>query len=209
MPDPIAPKIKLKLAEPPAPAPSHKLTFKIASKASPAVTPAVTPAPPTNGASKSNAAANGTSRRNPFSVAQPSSAPIPLEQLERAKSVSGSVASPSPSLAPAPVKNEEVARNSPALVAPNGVRSASQASATPVAAGSVVMAPPSTPALSAVNTYSSAGYAQSFAPQQPQYQQPSPIYESKWRQPGQSKSKCYLLEYRFNSSRSNDHQSWS
>lgn len=180
VPDPVAPKIKLKLAgEQLASTPATKFTLKISNKSS----PAVTPAPPTNGSNSSNPAANGTSRRNPFNVPQASATPAVVDQLESAKSVSGSAASPSPSIITpaAAVKNEEAARNSPALVGSNGVRSASQASSTPAAASGTAMAPPSTPGLPNLNTYSAAGYAQSFP-------QPNLEFESKLRQPGQSKS---------------------
>lgn len=167
------------------PEPGPKITLKFGpggSRASPADSPAPQLAPQTNGLN--GTAPNGLSRRNPFGGSHSTATPIPnLEQLERARSMSGSVPSPTPSNS-APVKNEEAARNSPAL-APgyNTYRGGSQAVSTPGLSGNG-MPPPSTPGLP--NIYSQGGYAQSFN-HQPQYQPPNPSFDSKWRQPGKSK----------------------
>ena len=191
MPEPAGPKIKLKMPEP-----APKITLKFpGGKAS----PAESPAPQTNGMNGNAAAANGSSRRNPFGGSYSSSTPVPsLDQLERARSMSGSAASPTPSNS-APVKNEDGARNSPAI--PSGYNNyggPSQAVSTPGLNGSV-MPPPSTPGLPNQNLYVNGGYAQSFN-HHSQYQAPNPTFESKWRQPGKSKSisfsvvkKRYLL----------------
>ena len=100
--------------------------------------------------------------------------------------MSDSVASPTSSNA-AVVKNEEGARNSPAIPPGYGYRGVSQTVSTPGLNGSG-MPPPSTPGLPQQNQYSQGGYAQSFN-HQPQYQPPNPSYESKWRQSGKGK-KC-------------------
>ena len=139
--------------------------------------------------------ANGT-RRNPFVGSYSAAAPAPsLDQLERARSASNSAPSPTPSNS-APVKNEEVARNSSAVPAAgynNNYRANTQAVSTPGLPGTGSgMPPPSTPGLpnsnnnNAANLYASSGYAQSF-PHQPQYQTQHSAFESKWRQPGKCK----------------------
>ncbi|CAG8956866.1 hypothetical protein HYFRA_00012321 [Hymenoscyphus fraxineus] len=171
---PPAPKIKLKVPEP-----APKITLKFGSRGSPAAE--TTPAPQTNGAN--GTPANGT-RRNPFGA---SGAPAPapsLDQLERARSTSGSAQSPTPSNSGV-VKNEEVARNSPAVSAAvaNPRASSQTAVSTP---GLPVMPPPSTPGVPANNMYSAGGYATSFQ-HQPQYQAPKPVTESRFRLPGKGK----------------------
>lgn len=161
-----------------------KITLKFGgSRASPADSPAPQLPPQTNGSN--GVAPNGLSRRNPFGGSHSSATPIPnLEQLERARSMSGSVPSPTTSNSGL-VKNEDAARNSPAL-APNynNYRGGSQAVSTPGLSGNG-MPPPSTPGLQ--NIYAQGGgYAQSFN-HQPQFQPPNPSFDSKWRQPGKSK----------------------
>jgi len=183
-PEPAGPKIKLKMPEA-----GPKITLKFGGgKASPADSPAPQPAPQTNGSN--GAAPNGLGRRNPFGGSQSSATPVPsLDQLERARSMSGSVPSPTPSNS-APVKNEDGARNSPAIPAGyNSYRGGSQVVSTPGLAGSG-MPPPSTPGLQ--NLFSQGGYAQSFN-HQPQYQPPNPSFDSKWRQPGKSKTSFPIL----------------
>ena len=184
MPEPAGPKIKLKLSEP-----APKITLKFGGgKAS----PADSPAPQTNGSNGSEVPVNGTGRRNPFGGS--SSTPVPaLDQLERARSLSGSVASPTPSNA-AMVKSEEGARNSPAIGPGYGYRGSSQVVSTPGLNGNG-MPPPSTPGLPQQSQYSQGGYAQSFN-HQAQHQAPNPSYESKWRHPGKGKrrlqsKKCF------------------
>jgi hypothetical protein len=161
-----------------------KITLKFGgSRASPADSPAPQSAPQTNGSN--GVALNGLSRRNPFGGSHSAATPIPnLDQLERARSMSGSVPSPTPSNSGL-VKNEDGARNSPALVPGyNGYRGGSQAASTPGLSGNG-MPPPSTPGLQ--NIFSQGGgYAQSFN-HQPQFQPPNPSFDSKWRQPGKSK----------------------
>ena len=143
--------------------------------------PADSPAPLTNGSNSSDVPVNGTIRRNPFGGS--SSTPVPvLDQLERARSISGSVPSPTPSNA-ALVKSEEGARNSPAIAPGYGYRISSQVASAPGLNGNG-MPPPSTPGLPQQNQYPQGGYAQSFN-HQAQYQSPTPSYESKWRQAGQ------------------------
>lgn len=183
VPDPAGPKIKLKMPEP-----GPKITLKFGgSRASPADSPAPQLAPQTNGAN--GTAPNGSSRRNPFGGAHSSATPVPtLEQLERARSMSGSVPSPTPSTS-ALVKNEDAARNSPALQPSyNSFRGGSQAVSTPGLSGNG-MPPPSTPGPQ--NMFSQGGYAQSFS-HQPPYQPPNPSFDSKWRQPGKTASDAMI-----------------
>lgn len=126
--------------------------------------------------------ANGVVRQNPFRGPTSSATPAPnLDQLERARSASNSVPSPTPSNS-APVKNEEVSRNSPALLPTSHNMTGSQNAPTPVPA--VSMLPPSTPGTG--NLLNQSGYAQSFS-HQPHYPPPNPGFESKWRGPGKSK----------------------
>ncbi|PMD38186.1 Bromodomain-containing protein-like protein [Hyaloscypha variabilis F] len=182
--EPAGPKIKLKMPEP-----GPKITLKFGgSRASPADSPAPQPAPQTNGSN--GVAANGLSRRNPFGGSHAVPTPLPsLDQLDRARSMSGSVPSPTTSNSGL-VKNEDVARNSPAL-APNynSYRGGSQGVSTPGLSGNG-MPPPSTPGLQ--NIYSQGGgYAQSFN-HQPPYQPPNPSFDSKWRQPGKTASDAMI-----------------
>jgi len=175
VPEPAGPKIKLKMPEP-----TPRIHLKLGAKASPAGSPAPQPVIP-NG---SGVPINGAARRNPFGGSQTLATPVPnLDHLERARSMSGSVASPTPSNA-APVKNEEGAKDSPALSAGLNQRATSQTVSTP-GLNEIGMPPPSTPGLP--QSYASGGYAQSFN-HQSHYHAPNPAFESKWRQPGKSKS---------------------
>jgi hypothetical protein len=176
VPEPTGPKIKLKMPEF-----ASRITIKIGPKGS----PAGSPAPQTNGSTSNGASVNGASRRNPFGGSYSSATPIPsLDQLEWARSMSGSVPSPTPSNA-APIKNEDASRNSPAVSTGQGPqhRASSLSVSTPGLNGSG-MPPPSTPGLP--HGYTPSGFAQSFN-HQSQYHAPNPAFESKWRQPGKSK----------------------
>lgn len=182
VPESAGPKIKLKMPEAPS-----RITLKIGPKAS----PVGSPAPQTNGVNGNTAPVNGTSRRNPFGGSYSSATPVPtLDQLDRARSMSGSVPSPTPSNA-APVKNEDVNRNSPALPAgQTSYRAPSQAVSTPSVNGNG-MPPPSTPGIP--QNYTSGGYAQSFNHQSNYHvPTPNPASESKFRQPGKSEY-TYLI----------------
>lgn len=193
VPGPPGPKkIMLKIggnkAPQPQPPQNPRITLKLAGqKGSPAPSPVVQ----SSGASGANGnghPANGTGRRNPFGGSVSAAVGVPnLDQLERARSMSDSVASPTISSATA-VKNEDGRRNSPA-VAPNpNYRASSQAVSTPgVTAG---MPPPSTPGVT--QSYSqSGGFAQSFN-HQLQYPVSNPAFESKWRQPGKDASDAMI-----------------
>ncbi len=181
MPEPAGTKIKLRMPEP-----TPKIVLKIGggNKASPAPreSPAPQPVSQPNGTNGAATLVNGSTRRNPFGGSHSSVTPVPnLEKLERARSVSASMASPH-SIS-APVKSED-ARNSPAI-APltpyNGYRGGSQTALTPNPSGPG-MQPPLTPALPGL--YSHGGYAQSF--NHTQYQTPNNGFDSKFRQPGKS-----------------------
>jgi hypothetical protein len=162
------------------PEPAPKILLKFGGGGGKA-SPADSPTPQANGLNGSNgteAPVNGTVRRNPFTASSATPVPV-LDQLERARSMSGSMPSPTPSNA-ALVKSEEGARNSPAITPGIGYRGSSQAASTPVLNGSG-MPPPSTPVLPQQNQYSQNGYVQSFN-HQALYQPSNPTYESKWRQ---------------------------
>ncbi|KAL3422143.1 hypothetical protein PVAG01_06299 [Phlyctema vagabunda] len=173
VPDPIVPKIKLKLPQAAEPAP--KITLKLGGKSS----PVPSPAPQVNGSNGATLAA----RRNPFGNSAVTATPLPsLDQLERARSKSGSAASPTPSN-PTKVKNEEGARNSPAILPSasqtlSGTRTPSQSVSTPPVTGM----PPPTAASNLQNSYTASGYAQSF--NHSQYAAPVPPFESKFRPVG-------------------------
>jgi len=163
-----------------------KITLKFgagAGKASPADSPAPQIAPQLNGSNGTGI--NGSGRRNPFGGSHSSATPAPsLDKLERARSMSGSVSSPTPSTS-APVKNEEGARNSPAIPAAyNGYRGQSQAVSTPGLPGNG-MPPPLTPGMS--TGYSQSGYAQPFMHPPVISHSVNPSFDLKWRQPGKSK----------------------
>jgi hypothetical protein len=158
-----------------------KITLKLGGRPS----PADSPAPQTNGSN--GAPPNGASRRNPFGGSYSAASPLPnLDPLERARSMSGSAASPTLSNSAA-VKNEDVARNSPAIQVANynNYHPPSQPVSTPGLPGNGML-PPSTPGLPQ-NMYTAGGYAQSF--QHPaMYQAPNPAVDNIWRPEGQSKT---------------------
>ncbi|KAE8451051.1 hypothetical protein EG329_004723 [Mollisiaceae sp. DMI_Dod_QoI] len=181
--EPAGTKIKLKLNDS---APKEKIMLKFGSKSSPAASPAPQLAPQANGSTGGVAATNGASRRNPFGGSSTTPAPS-LDQLERARSASGSAPSPTPS-GSALVKNEEGARNSPAIAAAYNYRGSSQAISTPGLSGSG-MPPPSTPGLP--NTFNLGGYAQSFN----HHAQQSSVnsgFEAMWRAPGKDASDAMI-----------------
>jgi len=165
--------------------------LKFGSKSSPAASPAP-PAPQLlpqpNGPTTAAVATNGSSRRNPFGGSQASATPAPnLDQLERARSASGSAPSPTPSNS-AIVKKEDAARNSPAVATGYNYRGTSQAVSTPGLSGSGML-PPSTPGLP--NAYSSGGYAQSFN-HQAQQSSLNSSFEAMWRAPGKDASDAMI-----------------
>lgn len=175
------------------PEPAPKITLKLGGRPS----PADSPAPQTNGSN--GAAINGTSRKNPFVGSVSGATPLPnIDPLERAKSMSDSATSPTPSNSAA-VKNEEVAHKSPAIQTANynNYRPPSQPVSTPGPPANGML-PPSTPglptpALPTPNLFNSGGYAQSF--QHPTvYQAPNPAVDNKWRPEGQSKTFQYTRQ---------------
>ena len=180
-----AKKIMLKIggnkAPQPQPPQNPRITLKLpGQKGSPVPSPAV----PLNVANGNGTAANGTSRRNPFGGSATTTPGVPtLDQLDRTRSMSGSVASPTIASA-ATVKHEDGPRHSPALVSNPNYRAPSQTVSTP-GPNTVGMPPPSTPGLGQGNSQS-GGFAQSFN-HQPQYPVLNPAFESKWRQPGKGK----------------------
>jgi len=170
----VGTRIKLRIPEP-----GPKILLKFGGGGGKA-SRADSPAPQTNGSNGSDVSANGTVRRNPFGGT--SSTPVPvLDQLERARSISGSVHSPTPSSA-AIVRSEEGARSSPAIAPGQLYRGSSHTASTPSLNGNG-MPPPSTPGLPQQTSLSQGGYAQSFN-HQAHYQAPAPSYESRWRPAG-------------------------
>ncbi|RYP12833.1 hypothetical protein DL767_011058 [Monosporascus sp. MG133] len=110
VPEPPQPKIKLKVSQSSEP-PTHpkKITIHVGGKAS----ATGSPAPVTAQSGDGEATRNGTpAAKNPFGGTP--SGPLNLGQLDKARSVSASASSPSPSAAGL-VKPEEVARASPAI----------------------------------------------------------------------------------------------
>ncbi|CZT46934.1 related to member of RSC complex [Rhynchosporium secalis] len=185
-----APKIKLQIKQPQAAVPNaaqQKFTLKFPGRPTPA---AASPTPTPLAAIRANgstgfAVSNGAGPRNPFASVTPAPS---LEQLERARSASGSVPSPTGSN-PALVKNEEASRNSPAVLAPfDNLRASSQSVSSPGLATNGML-PPTTPGVS--NAYNTGGFAQSFN-HQAQYNPPNPSFDSKWRQPGKNASDAMI-----------------
>jgi hypothetical protein len=160
-------------------------------KGSPADSPASTAG--LNGSADSPC--NGMApRRNPFSGSQTSSVAVPsLGQLDQARSMSGSVTSPTPST-PALVKNEDGPKPSPPTssavlnVNHSGLHhsSNSHVNGTP-------MLPPSSTTPSVLNQnslYNVAGQGQA-SHLLPTFHTPNPSFESKWRQLG----KCRFSDF--------------
>lgn len=188
VPEPTQPKLKLKMSSIAEPTP--KITLRMGGRPSPADSPASPAA--LNG--RANSPQNGMSlRRNPFGSLQKSSNTVPsLDQLERARSFSGSVASPTPS-ASAVIKNEEGSKHSPSI--PPAAMSLNQSSTNGLNRsasslhlnGTTMLPPTSTTPISATSNFASAMTGPSYNPV-PAYHTPNSSFESKWRQPGKSES---------------------
>lgn len=173
-PEPVTPKIKLNVK---GSEPTPKITLRVGVGSGGRA--ADSPAPLTsgsNGTATSGTSSNGEARRNPFGGSHSTATPAPnLGQLERARSMSNSAASPSPSAA-VPVKSEDALRKSPTASGQTAQRPLGQAVSTPT---SSTMLPPHTPSAANNNTYNQGGYAQSFN------HQPANLgLESKFRAPG-------------------------
>ncbi|KAK6820616.1 Bromodomain-containing protein [Apiospora arundinis] len=159
-------KIKLKVqnAEKPAQTPVHpkKITIHVGGKSS----TAASPAPATSQTGDSESTRNGTPiGQNPF--ARSSAAPVNPSQLDKARSVSISGASPSPSTVVAPtgaIKPEETAKASPAMSAQVNSMTTQQQFAplpqsTPLSAPPPVVAqPPPPPKLTAADILEAQKY---------------------------------------------------
>jgi len=152
------------------------------------------PSAAANGASSAEQSNNSVGlRRNPFGGLQNSSnaAVMTLSQLDRARSASDSVASPSPST-PA-IKNEDVPKQTPAI-APTTTSSNytshlnHQQSSAPHTNGAGM-------AVQLGNTHSSnLTLPNGIHSTQPAYQTPNTSFESKWRQAGKGE---YLYHHKF------------
>lgn len=173
VPEPVVPKIKINVK---ASEPTPKITLRVGAGSR----AADSPAPLTGGSSgtaTSGTPSNGETRRNPFGGSHSNTTPAPnLGQLERARSMSNSAPSPTPSKA-VPVKSEEALRKSPAAPIQSAPQAISQIASTPTPAPSNML-PPNTPNASNHNSYNQGGYAQSFN------HQPAMGLESKFRAPG-------------------------
>jgi hypothetical protein len=169
-----------------APENAPKITLRMGGKGSPADSPASTTG--LNGSADSPR--NGMApRRNPFSGSQTSSVVVPsLGQLDRARSMSGSVTSPTPS-ASTLVKNEDGPKPSPptSSAVPNINHSGLHSSSSHV--NGTHMLPPSGTIPNVLNqnsSYNITGHGQAsniF----PTFHTPNPSFESKWRQSGKGK----------------------
>ncbi|QSZ29692.1 hypothetical protein DSL72_004209 [Monilinia vaccinii-corymbosi] len=182
VPEPVTPKIKINVK---APEHTPKITLRV-GVASGGRT-ADSPAPLTsgsNGTATSGTSSNGELRRNPFGGSHSTSNPAPnLGQLESARGMPNSAASPSPSAA-VPVKNEDALCKSPAAPIQSTTRPIIKTGSTPTPS---TMLPPHTPSTSNHNTYNQGGYAQSFN------HQPANLgLESKFRAPGKNASHAMI-----------------
>lgn len=181
VPEPVIPKIKINVK---APEPTPKITLRVGVARA-----ADSPAPLTsgsNGTVASTASSNSETRRNPFGGSHSVATPAPrLDQLERARSMSNSAASPTLSKSVL-VKGEEALRNSPAPIQ-SIPRTINQSGSTPTPAPSNML-PPNTPNASNQSSYNQGGYAQSFN------HQPANLgFDSKFRAPGKSEYNLYLV----------------
>lgn len=151
------------------------------AKASPSDSPAGTPR--LNGV---DSPVNGTTtRRNPFGSSQTSSAAVPtLGQLDHTRSMSDSVASPTPSTS-AMVKNEDTAKPSPSILTPTMNFNQSNQNGRPSSShqNGNAMAPP-------LGSQSISGYGSHYnaSGQYGQPYTPTPSFDTKWRQPGKGMS---------------------
>ncbi|ESZ99018.1 hypothetical protein SBOR_0552 [Sclerotinia borealis F-4128] len=180
VPEPVTPKIKINVK---VPEPTPKITLRVGVATGGRATDS--PAPLTsgsNGTATSGTSSNSEARRNPFVSSHSAAASAPnFGQLERARSMSNSAASPTLSNA-VPVKSEDTIRKSPAAPIEPTPRPISQTVSTPKPAPSNML-PPHTPSASNHNTYNQGGYAQSFN-HQPSQSAANLGLESKWRAPG-------------------------
>jgi hypothetical protein len=189
--EPAQPKLKLKMSAPAEPTP--KITFRMGEKPSPADSPA--PLGVMNGGG--NPDQNGTAvRRNPFGSSQRLANAVPsLDHLDRARSFSGSVSSPTPS-ASAMVKNEDGPKNSPSLppATPNYNQTTVMArslsglhtngsSMLPMTHATPGFAPSSNLGPTILGPYGS----------QLAYHATNPNYESKWRQSGKGELSFFFI----------------
>ncbi|KAK8064920.1 hypothetical protein PG994_007558 [Apiospora phragmitis] len=159
-------KIKLKVqnAEKPGQTPVHpkKITIHVGGKGS----TAASPAPASSQTGDSESARNGTPiGRTPF--VGPNAAPVNTSQLEKARSVSVSGASPSPSAAVVPtgaIKPDEAAKASPNMAAQVSTMTTQQQfaplsqSTPPPAPAPVVAQPPPPPKLTAADILEAQKY---------------------------------------------------
>jgi hypothetical protein len=152
--------------------------------------PADSPAPPATLNGRASSPQNGMGlRRNPFGGSQKPSNTVPtLDQLERARSFSGSVASPTPSTS-AVIKNEEGSKHSPSLppaamsLNPSSTNGLNRSGSSLHLNGTTMLPPTSTTPVSATSNFASAIAGPSYNPV-PAYHTPNSSFESKWRQPG-------------------------
>lgn len=192
VPEPPQPKLKLKMSSAPEAVP--KITLRMGGKGS----PSESPVPPVlvNGTTATiENIQNGVGpRRNPFSGSQISSTPLPsIGQLEQAQ-LSGSAASPSPSV-PSLVKNEDGSKPSPPVtLTPANLSQNNHSTSTNGAPNLHIngnsMLPPTDISGHSPSITNIVTQPQSYAPHF-SHQVPNPSFESKWRSEG--KGKCRHL----------------
>lgn len=188
VPEPELPQPKLKLkVTAPEPTPTPKIMFRMGTKESSTESPAQTPrqAPGT----PADTASNGNAARGVASTGQPS-APPSVAHLERGRSVSGPLDSPSvPQPAPASVKHED--RRSPSAVP-------STAGQTPTAphSGNAQTNESSMPPPTGVTPTGVTNGTLPLAVTHGQVQPSSiPSLDAKWRPPGKGEQCSYQCLY--------------
>ena len=176
-----------------AEASAPKIMLRVGGKASPADSPAPRETGSIGDDNTTDLPQNGSApRRNPFGGSQASSTVMPnLAQLDRARSASTSVASPTLSTT-AVVKAEDGARRSPSTGGMNqagGLHQNNMSGSTDTASSphprSNSMLPPATttPSLTHFSSYPQSG-SQQPTNSNLMYGNHTTGFESKWRQPG-------------------------
>lgn len=185
VPEPPQPKLKLKVS---APEPAPKIMLRMGVKESPAETPIQTPSPII---SSTNVPQSGITVRG-TALAGASTGTPSLVHIDRGRSISRSVASPTLSVS-APVKSE--GRPSPSILPSATVQTTSVQNGTTIQVnGSVMPSParisPGVPTNGALlNGISTAGHG--YGQPSPYHVPPTPSLDSKWRPPGKGKSPSF------------------
>jgi len=172
--EPTQPKIKIRMGQESAVAGPKKITIHVANNNARGSS-AESPAPQTAGSASSDGAPNGggsRATRTQFGGVS-AAVPIGLAQLDKARSMSGSAASPSPSIG---MKREDAPRSSPAVLPRPGI-------APPVAA----LPNQSNAPVPMYNGNAYPGAAPVVNGHPPASVAPSALYDNKFRPPGRGK----------------------